>query len=158
MSLREVARRAGVSHTSASHHFGSRMGLLTAIASEGYTKLAQAMLDARSEHDFLEVGVAYVQFAVANPASFDVMFRPDLHDPDDEELRKAKAKAADALYGRHPGSRPPQREQIAGAVAAWSIVHGLANLLINGNIPTELGSDPAAITREVSSHLSPLRR
>src|SRR5687768_10681055 len=74
LSLRELARRAGVSHAAPAHHFGDKTGLLTALAVEGYDLLGSALAASwESEHDFLEVGVAYVGFAVDHPAHFLVM-------------------------------------------------------------------------------------
>jgi AcrR family transcriptional regulator len=88
VSLRDLARRAGVSHAAPAHHFGDKAGLLTALAAEGYSLLADALEAAQHRtRDFLEVGVAYVRFAVEHRAHFEVMFRPDLYHPDDLAVR-----------------------------------------------------------------------
>jgi hypothetical protein len=99
---------------------------------------------------FLEVGVAYVRFAVSHRAHFEVMYRPELYRPDDTEVLEARAAAAVLLYGTE---RPDARRLAAGA-AAWSLVHGLATLWLNGNLPEQLGDDPEEITRLVASYLS----
>src|SRR5918995_5895636 len=100
LSLRDLARRAGVSHAAPAHHFGDKAGLLTAVAAQGYQLLADTLTAARQRSaDFLEVGVAYVRFAVDHRAHFEVMFRPDLYRPDDPEVAIARQRAADALYG-----------------------------------------------------------
>src|SRR5918994_6522359 len=92
LSLRALARRVGVSHAAPAHHFGDRTGLLTAIATEGYDGLAAATAATWAETaSFLEVGVAYVRFAVSQPGHFAVMFRPDLVDPMDPDLDRASA-------------------------------------------------------------------
>src|SRR5829696_8819360 len=100
VSLRDLARRAGVSHAAPAHHLGDKAGLLTAVAAQGYHLLADTLTAARQRSgDFLEVGVAYVRFAVDHRAHFEVMFRPDLYRPDDPEVATARQRAADALYG-----------------------------------------------------------
>jgi len=152
MSLRNVARRAGVSHAASTHHFGDKAGLLTAFAAEGYSLLADELERAQREGtSFLEVGVAYVRFAVNHRAHFDVMFRSELLHLDDLDLRAAKAAAGRVLYGSPPGTM--SRKRLTQAVAAWSIVHGIATLWLNGDLPSELGDDPEAIARAVAVHL-----
>src|SRR5215471_15318282 len=85
MSLREVARRAGVTHAAAAYHFGDKAGLFTAVAVEGYRELGEALREA-ARRGFLEMGVAYVRFAVGHRAHFEVMYRPELYHPDDPEV------------------------------------------------------------------------
>ncbi len=93
-SLREVARRAGVSHTAPAHHFGDMRGLLTSIATEGFQALHEATSAAAEGIDdpverLAAIGEAYVQLARSHHAHCEVMFRTDVVDPDDTDLRTA---------------------------------------------------------------------
>lgn len=91
-SLREVARRAGVSHTAPAHHFGDVKGLLTSVAAEGFETLHAVTAQAAAQHtDPIEqlraMGEAYVSLARSHPGHCAVMFRTDLVDTEDEELQ-----------------------------------------------------------------------
>jgi AcrR family transcriptional regulator len=141
LSLRDLARRAGVSHAAPTHHFGDRTGLLTAVAAQGWELLAEAI----AGKDFAEAGVAYVVFAVGHPAHFAVMRNADLLRADDPELRKAKERANAIL--REGG--PDRSRRLAG----WAMVHGLAALVLEGNL--DPGEDVASLARAVTAHLSP---
>ena len=143
LSLRDVARRAGVSHAAPAHHFGSKSGLLTAFAVQGYRRLAESVLGefgrvgpADGPTMLAAVGRGYVRFAVSEPAQFEVMFRLDALDEDAPEL----VQATDAAYSllsatiercRLEGSLGDLDPMLVG-VSAWSIVHGLASLWISG--------------------------
>src|SRR5436309_2882962 len=135
LSLRELARRAGVSHAAPAHHFGDKVGLLTAVAAEGFDLLAATLRAAATRTgSFLEVGVAYVGFAVDHPAHFAVMYRPDLYRVDDPAVVAASADAAESLHGGLDllPSPPPVADRPTAALAAWSLVHGLATLWLSG--------------------------
>ena len=135
VSVRALARAAGVSHAAHRHHFASRTGLLTALAAEGHRLLAAALEEA-SATGFLDVGVAYVRFARDHPGHFAVMFTPGVLDPGDAELVRARSRTyavlqrgVDALaaQGRLDDAR-------SAVVAAWSLVHGFATLAATGNL------------------------
>lgn len=140
LSLRDLARRAGVSHAAPAHHFKDRTGLLTAIAAEGYELLAAALAAAT---DLRDAGVRYVRFAREHPAHFQVMFSPELLRENDLELTTARTLAGERLRtavsalpaeGRGPDTR------LAG-VAAWSLAHGFATLLLSHNLDGQVGDE-----------------
>lgn len=147
VSLRELARRAGVSHAAPQHHFGDKAGLLTAVAQEGFELLAGAL--AAAGGDLLEVGVAYVSFATGHPAHFQVMFQPALYHADDPALAAARSRARSALDAGLRALPQPSGDPATAAVAAWSIVHGFATLWLSGALPGDLGADPVAAARHV---------
>ncbi|MFI1764332.1 TetR/AcrR family transcriptional regulator [Streptomyces sp. NPDC020800] len=153
LSLRDLARRAGVSHAAPAHHFKDRTGLLTAIAAEGYGLLAETVRDAP---DLREAGVRYVRFAREHPAHFQVMFTPGLLRADDLELTTARALAGDALRAAVASVAPEDRgpdARLAG-IAAWSLAHGFATLLLGHNLDGPVGDqDPEEVFRAVTAML-----
>jgi AcrR family transcriptional regulator len=156
VSLRDLARRTGVSHAAPAHHFGDKAGLLTAVATDGFRRLAATLRQTyQATGNFLEVGVAYVRFAVTHRAYFEVMFRPELYHPDDPELVQAREQARALLYppAAEAATSPDGRDDLRAGVAAWSLVHGLATLWLNHNLPPQLGDDPEQLTREVAHYL-----
>ncbi|MFJ2437253.1 TetR/AcrR family transcriptional regulator [Streptomyces anulatus] len=150
LSLRDLARRADVSHAAPAHHFKDRTGLLTAVATEGYALFADALAGAP---DLRERGVAYVRFAATHPAHFQVMFQPDLHRTDDPDLLAARTRATEALragVADLPPSGRGEDDRLAG-VAAWSLAHGFATLLLSGNLADAMeGRNPEAVFRSLT--------
>src|SRR5437764_8038285 len=156
LSLRGLARRIGVSHAAPAHHFDDKAGLLTAVAAEGYRLLAAALRAAYEQtSSFLEVGVAYVRFALEHRPYFEVMFRPELYHADDPALVAARQASGALLYGpvRPLAERDPDFDPLRAGVAAWSLVHGLATLYLDGALPPQLGDDPEEIARAVAAYL-----
>lgn len=151
VSLRELARAAGVSHAAPAHHFTDRRGLFTALAAQGWRLLAAALADSRPE--FLDAALAYVRFAVDNPGHYEVMFDRSLVDPGNAELVAAQAAAgAELAAGVVTLDDPRAKEdpQAAG-LAAWSLVHGFAMLWLNEAIDTD--ADPVATAQRVARML-----
>jgi AcrR family transcriptional regulator len=137
ISLRELAREAGVSHAAPAHHFTDRRGLFTALAAQGWRMLADALADARP--DFIAAALAYVRFALDHPGHYAVMFDRSLVNPDDRELVAAQNAAGTELaHGVETlkDQRAKQDPQSA-ALAAWSLVHGFAMLRLNEAIDTD---------------------
>jgi AcrR family transcriptional regulator len=148
LSLRDLARRAGVSHAAPTHHFGDKAGLLTAVAVEGFTRLNAALAEAR---DFAEAGVAYVLFATSHPGYFAVMFRPELYHRDDAAVLAVRDEATAMLRGgAHEAFGDDDR---LPALAAWSLVHGMATLIIDGALELDPGTDVAGMARAAALRL-----
>lgn len=135
-SLREVARRAGVSHSAPAHHFGDSGGLLTSVAAEGFALLVEAFEAVLSIEDPVErltaLGTAYVQNALDHPGHFGVMCVKELVDGEDEDFLVSSARAFEILsetVGEIAGQRNPDLNIEAAATFIWTAVHGLAILL-----------------------------
>jgi AcrR family transcriptional regulator len=133
LSLREVARRLGVSHNAPYRHFATRDALLAAISAAGYDALAERTDGAAG--DMAARGLAYIAFALEHPPVFRLMFSdlidraafPELAAAANGGLERA-SRAIGAAYGDKPEA----------IMAAWSFVHGLALLLLDGQAPGSL--------------------
>ena len=141
-SLRAVAKRAGVSHAAPAHHFKDTAGLLTALAAIGYRKFLRTQDAHRAKTDqspralLVASGTGYVEFARTHPALFRLMFSSNRTDYDNEELSALSEQAfhnllqaVTELRGSDPTEDPAA---MIDAMAAWSIVHGLADLMNAG--------------------------
>lgn len=147
LSMREVARKAGVSHQAPYHYFSDREAILAALAGEGFAKLGQWLARAGAQSNVEPakaveaMGRAYVDFALRNPAYFQAMFRADAvpldHYPD---ARKREDEAFGKLVagiGRAFADQSAEARQ-AIAVASWAMVHGLATLVLEGSLARKL--------------------
>ncbi|MFI9814295.1 TetR/AcrR family transcriptional regulator [Saccharothrix variisporea] len=149
VGLRDLARRVGVSHAGPVHHFKDKAGLLTALAAEGFALLAARLEETKAAGgDFVEVGTAYVRFAVEHRAHFEVMFRPDLYHPDDPAVEAARSRAGAVLADGVTDQPDPE----LASAAAWSIVHGFATLW-NTGVLERPGDDPVELARAVAGFL-----
>jgi len=154
MSLREVARMVGVSHAAVYRHFPSKESLIAKVAEDGFRKLSAAMASAGGQGGdnpmdrFKAVGLAYIDFALAHPQHLQLMFGGVIKSPEDfPELQQAgrEAKSGLAVFVRGlaaSGYCSPEEADIV-ALSAWSQVHGLATLIISGQVRGE--GDPSGL-------------
>lgn len=163
-TLREAARRIGITHGAVYRHFADKRALLAAIAEDGFNRLAEGIEKkvARAGDDALErlkaLAVAYLQFAMSNRACYFVMFGPRLN-PDGKfpGLEQAVMRALHDLKGEV--ERGLQAGHIHGpdartvAMTIWSMAHGYTMLLLNGRIYTK---GPKETERFFLSLLEPL--
>ena len=141
-TLREAARRAGVSPAAPAHHFQDARGLLTAVALLAFQEFGAALAraDAAAGPDPVrrlhEQGLAYVRFALEHPAQFQLMFRHEKLDAANEELATVAKQSYNVLEGaiRAATGTAPEVELPENAygylLANWSIVHGFAHLAL----------------------------
>ena len=158
-TLRECARRAGVSHGAPAHHFGDVRGLLTALVTEGFEQLHAAMAahEAAAAPDayaqLVANGQAYVAYALAHRGRFQLMFRRDRVHHDDPALQQAGA----ATYGRLQrhiaavlaASKAGHGMQEPKALLAWTVVHGLSTLCLENGLFEHQGPMPARTAAEL---------
>ncbi|MEY3505987.1 MAG: hypothetical protein RI898_740 [Actinomycetota bacterium] len=144
LSMREVARRAGVSHQAPYHYFGDRSGIFAAISEEGFSALAGAFRDVQeSTISAAKAGfIAYLDFARSHVGHFRVMFRQDICGvQENEETAIAASSAFDELLqmvARTIGSSVDPKAAHTFAFTMWSHAHGLATLVIDGPLPNKL--------------------
>lgn len=153
-TLRECARRAGVSHAAPAHHFGDAAGLLTAFATAGFHQLSLLMQSYREaaqgepRAQLRAVGRAYIDFAISHRAQFQLMFRDDRLVPGDAGLREAGREAAGHLADTLAAALAARGVKEAGPdferrlVLGWSAVHGFATLLLEGRLDGSRGARP----------------
>lgn len=142
LSLRALAREAGVSQTAPYRHFADKGALLAALAGRGHqalrdcTRLACDGCEQAAER-IVRAGLAYIHFAQQNPALYKLMFGPVIDDPlVYPELREAGRDSFDVILGivqqgLAEGSFTPERADLI-AMSCWSMVHGIASLSIDG--------------------------
>ena len=145
LSLRKVAKKAGVSHTASYAHFSDKLALIAAISTEGYRRLfVQISAAVESNHNdpqhlLVEVGWAYIQFALKDPKLFKVMFSGVIEQEKDyPDFREISQKNFQLLVGivktyQETGLLSPEPLDLV-AVRLWSLVHGFIMLLLEGQI------------------------
>ena len=149
LSMREVARRAGVTHQAPYHHFADREAILAELVTGGFAMLASRLAranDGAARHGkrclVRDAGRAYVDFALEQPGRFRIMFRPELCDP---ARYPAAAEAGDRAHGELMRMVTILHGAPDAALATlhWSQVHGLASLLVDGGLGDKMPSASA---------------
>jgi AcrR family transcriptional regulator len=165
-TLREVARRAGVSHNAPYRHFPDREGLLAAVAAQGFRELTQAMLDAaKQESSALGqlkcAGLAYVEFALRRPEHFTVMFDSPIARRKTPDSAEAAEQAFGTLVslvksGQEEGQLPTG-DLGQFTLLAWSMVHGIAKLATAKRLPYKSKADILKFAKFVINQSLPVR-
>jgi AcrR family transcriptional regulator len=164
LTLRSAARRVGVSHAAPKNHFGDLRGLLAAVAREGFERLRDAMQRAADEHDdpveqLLATGRAYVRFAGRSPGHFRAMFHPALGPREPGSALEQASSAAlgvliTAVTTAQRAGRLRAEDTVEQSLAAWSMVHGLATLAVDGQLASKgLPSDADALAERFGRYL-----
>ena len=145
VTLREIGARVGVSRTALYRHFADKRALLSGVATEGFRTLREQLIAAWETNNggmtgFEAMGIAYVQFAVENSTHFRVMFSRYIdREPSDSALAAEGTGAFMALVNavaelqRNKQLRADDTELMARHI--WAVVHGVANLAIDGRLP-----------------------
>jgi AcrR family transcriptional regulator len=157
LTLREAARRAGVSAMAPYRHFADKDTLLAAIAAIGFERLAEAQREADAAPSpaaaMKAQGVAYIAFALDNPALFRLMFGAAQPSMGHEALASAAKSSFDLLVSRVLSIDPPSGMpggEMDRVLAHWSLVHGLAMLAVDGQLD-KFGAPPIELADRVAS-------
>ena len=164
LSMREVARQAGVSHQAPYHYFGDRSGIFAAISEEGFSGLAHAFRDVHeTEMPAAKAGfIAYLNFAREHVGHFRVMFRNDICGVMSHELTAVAADSAfdelRLMVSRITGPEIDPNKAFTFAAMLWSLSHGLATLVIDGPLPNKVPpgtnlEDQIQSVIDLSSHM-----
>lgn len=148
LSMREVARRAGVTHQAPYHHFGDRESILAELVAEGFRTLGRDLAQANTlaAHNLrcavMASGRAYIDFALSNPGVFRVMFRPETCDPARFPAVQAAGQAAQATLVELVSMVHGTQTSPALCMVYWAHVHGMASLLLDGSLGQECPAGP----------------
>jgi len=152
LSLRNVAKKIGVSHTASYNHFPDKQALVAAISTAGHEQLHQILLDTfekskhSSSHIIPEIAWAYLQFALDNPAIFKLMFSGALEEerahPEYVEISMKNISLLEEIiiYCQNKGQLMEGGVEIV-AIKLWSSVHGFTNLILEDQFPKEYLQD-----------------
>jgi AcrR family transcriptional regulator len=151
LKLRAVARQAKVSHSAPYRHFADREALLAALAAEGYAMLGRAQREAAEAGGLRGMGEAYVRYAMEHPQRFRLMFSGQLRIARHVRLHEVATRTYEGLSGALAARVSEARSARDASIAAWALVHGLAQLLLEDRISeAALGGRPRdAFVRDV---------
>jgi AcrR family transcriptional regulator len=172
LTLRAIAREAGVSHTAPKHHFGDVAGILSELAAVGHRRMAAAMqtlalAQPAGSGRRRAIALGYVRFACDNPDLFRLMSRDELLDfgrPALIEALRGSAAALAGVFDAKPGEGPNpftgiDDGQAMRMTAAWAYVHGLAMLLVDRQLDSIAAAtgglqDPVALVEATIERIS----
>ena len=137
LTVRSLARRVGVSHNAPSRHFADRETLLAALAAQGFAMLDKSQREAVAAGGLRAMAEAYVCFALDHPRRFQLMFGNVVRVRRHAVLRELAAKSCENLAGALAARLPGAQDARDASMAAWALVHGLAQLMLDGRL--ELG-------------------
>lgn len=156
LTLRATAREVGSSHAAPKNHFDDLTGLLSELAAVGFNRFSDHLRSAASNQiteqaKLNAIGFAYVEFAVANPGLFQLMFRGERLDASRPTLRKASDEAFDLL--RRAVAAAHSDSQLGGGLVtaaarvarAWTMVHGYAMLMLEGRLGALVDGNPPGL-------------
>ena len=167
VTLRACAKLVGVSPSSAFRHYSDKRALLTAFATKALLQLSDAMQSTKEQaeiegaHSFKAVGLTYIEFALNKPAFFRAMWREETIYTNDKDYINATQQLASHLQGgfantiedKDPNRFSPQE------LLAWSSVHGLASLFVDGPVGAEVSQEQKRVmAQEMLEALSPALR
>ncbi|MEU0530844.1 TetR/AcrR family transcriptional regulator [Amycolatopsis tolypomycina] len=137
VTLRGIAKAAGVSHGAPLRHFAGRAELLSAVATRGFTELLERrtrLPEAGPRERLTAACHSYVDFALQNPAMFELMFRRDLIDPDEPALKAASSAVFDEFAALVAAAGVGHADPRLVAASLWAALHGLAQLWLWGGL------------------------
>jgi AcrR family transcriptional regulator len=167
LTLRAIARQAGVSHGAPLRHFPTLASLLAAVAADGFARLVDgvdaAIARAEAERPLTTVdrlvvaGRAYIDVALADPGVFSIMFRPERCDVDDADYQRQASRSfgqlVELVEAAQSGGWHPEEPAVVVAGVLWANVHGVAELALHGGLEAVIGADPVDTLWPVATRL-----
>ena len=148
LSLRNVAKKAGVSHAAPYAHFADKQALIAAIATEGYKKLYQRLVAVQGNQNdplarLIEIAQAYVQFAIDEPDHFKITFSGVVEAEKDhpeyvEQSKRCFALVVAAVADCQKKEVLPRSDSQLVTVSLWACIHGFVQLVLANQLPSTL--------------------